>query len=264
MTAYLKELRCAEALARSAGKQMIVEGRKGLDVDLKAKNDLVTNVDRSIERFLVHELAELFPDHAIFGEEFGSSGATEMPGSRRWLIDPIDGTTNYAMGIPICCVSIALQVDDQSVLGVIYDPWRDELFSALKGGGAFLDGYPIKVSQQDELADAVLVTGFPAQRTQNFEHTLKQFALVMRRTRGVRRLGSAALDLAYVAAGRLDGFWEYDLSPWDTAAGYLLVEEARGRATDLDLGSFNAHQTSILATNAKLHHCLHQLLNEAL
>ncbi|MFU8802903.1 MAG: inositol monophosphatase family protein [Bradymonadaceae bacterium] len=264
MTDYLTELRCAEALAREAGKQIIVGSRQGFQVDLKAKNDLVTNVDRSIERFLTAEFGKLFPEDTIFGEEYGSSDEDEEISRRVWLIDPIDGTTNFAMGIPLCCVSIALQVDGHSVLGVIYEPWRDELFSALRGGGATLDGLSIQVSGQPNVADSVLVTGFPAQRTDDFERTLEQFAAAMQQSRGVRRLGSAAIDLAYVAAGRLDGFWEYGLSPWDTAAGYLLVEEAGGQVTNLDNQAFSVQGESILATNGGIHESMYRLLKEAI
>jgi myo-inositol-1(or 4)-monophosphatase len=264
MTAYATELRCAEALARQAGKKMIAARREGLSVDLKAKNDLVTNADRAIERFLIEELSSLFPADAFYGEEYGEREGADPTSTRTWLIDPIDGTTNFAMGVPLSCVSIALEVEGRSVVGVIYEPWRDELFSASQGQGAYLDGVPIYVSTQAVVEDALLVTGFPAQRTGNFETTLRQFGYMMARSRGVRRLGSAAIDLAYVAAGRLDAFWEYDLSPWDTAAGYLLVEEAGGKVTDMGGAPYDAHQKSVLATNGAIHDDLQRLLEEAL
>ncbi len=256
-TNYALELRCAEALARDAGHLMLRRRTAGFKVDYKGANDLVTDVDRAVEAFLRDELRTLFPDDGLNGEEFGASGST----ARRWLIDPIDGTTNFSLGLPNYCVSIALQVDGQSVVGVVYEPNRDELFSARLGGGAHLNGEPIGVSARDELAQATLVTGFPPlKQGDDFESILRRLMHVMGGARGVRRLGSAAIDLAYVAAGRIDGYWEFNLKPWDTAAGYLLVHEAGGRTSDIHGNIFTAHEPSVVATNGLLHeHVLERL-----
>lgn len=258
---FITELRCAEALARDAGKRMQIERRAGVQIDYKGKNDLVTNVDRSVETFLRGELALLFPEDAICGEEYGSEGGAPR---RQWFIDPIDGTTNFSQGIPIYCVSIALQVEGETVVGAIYDPSRDELFSARRGGGAHLDGAPLSVSETERARDAIVVTGFPPIREgETFEQIIWRLGHVMRATRGVRRLGSAALDLAYVAAGRMDAFWEFNLNPWDTAAGYLLVEEAGGRISDARGNIYTAHEDSVVASNGHIHDTILEALREA-
>lgn len=252
MADYLNELRIAEALARAAGKQMARERREGFSVDRKGTNDLVTDIDVSIETFLQNELRQAFPDDTVVGEELDTvEGDADHP--RTWLIDPIDGTLNFSRDIPMYCVSIALQHRGESVVGVIYDPRRDELFSARTGHGAHLDGRPLEVSDTDTLADALLVTGFPRSLDEVEEDNVMNFARLTRASRGVRRLGSAALDLAYVAAGRLDGFWEYYLKPWDTAAGYLLVREAGGGVTAIGGEHYDADQDTVLATNGHLH-----------
>lgn len=257
MSDYLLELRAAEAIAREAGKRIVQQRSAGFTVSLKAKNDLVTDVDRATEVFIRDQLHRLFPDDTVFGEEYGLDAPRKSsPSRRQWLVDPIDGTINFTMGIPMYCVSIALQSDNNSVVGVIYDPSRDELFSARRGGGAMLDGQPISTSAETELENALLVTGFPARRSPEYDQTLEQFTVLTRESRGVRRLGSAAIDLAYVAAGRLDGFWEYGLSPWDTAAGYLLVQEAGGTVTDIQNQHYTCHEPSLLATNGHIHNTM--------
>jgi len=250
MADFSNERRVAESLARTAGKQMARERRGGFSVELKGENDPVTEIDRNVEQFLVAELENHFPEDTIIGEEFGPDRAS---GGRVWYVDPIDGTLNFSRGIPMYCVSIALQVDDASRAAAIYDPSRDEMFSAALGGGASLNGSPIRVSGVDSMSDALLVTGFPRSIGDAEVDNIVNFARLTRASQGVRRLGSAALDLAYVAAGRLDGFWEYYLHPWDTAAGYLLVREAGGRTTDVHGDPFSAHEPSILATNGALH-----------
>lgn len=256
MSSFLVEQRCAEAIAREAGRRMLVGQRQGFDISEKARNDVVTNIDREIEEFIVGELAEMFPGDLILGEEFGEQEEEDIASGtdvRHWYIDPIDGTLNYSHGLPISCVSIALQYDDASMVGVVYDPYRDEMFSARRGHGARLNGELLRVSEEDDVAASLLVTGFPPGASDELETNLQNFAELTRRSRGIRRLGSAALDLAFVAAGRLDGFWEYGLNPWDTAAGYLLVEEAGGRVTQIDAGPFDIFDPSILATNARIH-----------
>lgn len=256
---YLVEQRCAEALARQAGKMMLRASRGEFEVMAKNTNDVVTEVDRAIEVFITGELRRLFGRDEILGEEFGGTrGASEH---RRWLVDPIDGTLNFSRGVPMSCVSIALQDAGESKVGVIYDPFRDELFSAHRDQGARLNDRPMTISRHDTLDDAVLVTGFMPSTPDELTDNLQNFVNVSKRSRAVRRLGSAALDLAYVAAGRLDGFWEFGLNPWDTAAGYLLVQEAGGQVSDHTGKPYSAFEPSILATNAFIHDSLVELLN---
>lgn len=258
----MSELRFTESIARLAGKHILRE-RASLEVSLKGTNDLVTNVDKSTEALIIEEIRKVYPDDMILGEESGTAECGEG-GRRRWVIDPIDGTQNFAQGIPLYCVSIGLQVDGESVVGCIYDPNRDELFSAALGEGAFLNGEPMGVSKKEDLGEALVVTGFPLTRTDEFKWTVKQYFAMTDVSRGVRRLGSAALDLAYVACGRIDLFWEYGLKPWDTAAGYLMVQEAGGVVTDLEGGAFRAESPNVLATNGRLHRAGIQVLAAAL
>jgi myo-inositol-1(or 4)-monophosphatase len=261
MNPYQQELLAAEAIARRAGQHILREREVQLRVSLKGPRDLVTNVDRSTERLIKDLLQATFPDDAILGEEYGHHQKSDGPTRRRWLIDPIDGTQNFAHGVPLFCVSIALEVGDASVIGVIYDPCRDELFSACKGAGTWINGAIARVSECEELASSLLVTGFPTRQDQAFEITLRQFDRLTRTGQGIRRLGSAALDLAYVATGRLEAFWEYGLNPWDTGAGYLMVEEAGGEVTDVDGNAFRVSAPSILATNGCLHRPLLDVLS---
>jgi myo-inositol-1(or 4)-monophosphatase len=259
MSELLIAQRCAEAIARRAGKMMLRGSRGGFSIVQKGDNDLVTNIDREIETFITEQLTEMFPGDEILGEEFGGR---ELPSKKRhWLIDPIDGTLNFSSGIPLSCVSLALQHEGVSQVGVIYDPYRDELFSARLGGGAHLNGVPMRISDQPTIDNAVLVTGFRPTAPTNITDNLQNFVTVTKRSRGVRRLGSAALDLAYVAAGRMDGFWEFGLHPWDTGAGYLLVSEAGGRVTDIYDQPFTGFEPSILATNGHIHDELLEILS---
>ena len=252
MPTYTLEHRCAQALARAAGKRILIERARGVEIDYKGTNDLVTNVDRSVERFIREQLRDMFPDDGINGEEYGKRDVASN--GRLWLVDPIDGTTNFSKGIPVFCVSIALQVDKQTVVGAIYDPNRQELFSAQRGHGAWLNGRPMKVSQEAQLKQAVVITGFPPRREgDDIDAITARLARVVMASRGLRRMGSAALDLANVAAGRFDAYWEFNLNPWDTAAGYLMVQEAGGRVTDADGERFDARNPSVVATNALIH-----------
>lgn len=249
MGSFALERRCAEAVAREAGHLLLEERRRGFEVEYKAPNDVVTRVDRWVERHVVAALKSLFPQDRFHGEEYGEDGE----GERVWLIDPIDGTLNFARGIPMYVVSIALQVDGESVVGVIYDPNRDELFSAAIGDGLNLNGKAVGVSAIKEMSEAVLATGFPPPRGRDDVDNIPYFADLARKTRNIRRLGSAALDLAYVSVGRLDGFWEFNLSPWDTAAGYLLVAEGGGKVTNERGAGYTGWQTGIVATNGSIH-----------
>jgi len=207
----------------------------------------------------VETLRSAFPDHSILAEE-----GTRVEGRApyRWLIDPLDGTTNYAHGFPFFCVAIALDREGLPVLGVAYDPSREELFVAERGRGASLNGDPIRVSRAPSLNDSLLATGFPYDIRENPHNNLAEYAAFSLRCRGVRRLGSAVLDLCYVAAGRLDGFWELRLGPWDVAAGALMVEEAGGRITDLEGGPFSIDQQQIVASNGRIHREMIELLGQ--
>lgn len=198
------------------------------DVDEKARNDFVTFVDRNSEKLLIEKIRSAFPEHYILAEE---GGQTDMDTNYRWIIDPLDGTKNFIQDVPFFCVSIALQKGPDMLVGVVYDPVHDELFSAEKGGGAYLNGQPIKVSHRP-FHQGIIATGFPFKYKAYLPQYLKTFQDIFLKCSGIRRCGSAALDLCYTAAGRFEGFWELGLSPWDIAAGSLLVKEAGGVVTD--------------------------------
>ena len=239
----------AAAIAREAGKILLEEFQRPLDISYKGDVDLVTQADRRSEELIVSRLKQRYPQHTIVAEE-GSGQAT---GSRFcWYVDPLDGTTNFAHGYPCFSVSIALAEADALVAGVVYNPVSGELFTAARGEGATLNGRKIHVSKIGELSKSLLCTGFPThKRVQNPNiHYYWDFTL---RSHGVRRDGSAALDLAAVAAGRFEGFWEFGLKAWDTAAGILLVEEAGGRVTDLEGEPYRLGGPSLLASNALVH-----------
>jgi myo-inositol-1(or 4)-monophosphatase len=239
--------------ARKAG--IILKSRLGRKrkVAYKGAVNLVTEMDILAEKIIVGEIQKRFPDHAVLAEE---RTAMEKPSQFRWIIDPLDGTTNYAHGFPIFSVSIALVKDEEVVLGVVYDPARDELFSAEKGKGAWLNGHKIRVSSENSLSRSLLATGFPydlrESKINNFDH-FHNFAV---RSQAVRRAGSAALDLCYVAAGRFDGFWEMKLAPWDIAAGSLMVGEAGGKVTNFLGKPLNLGGKHILASNGKIHNAM--------
>jgi len=239
-----------EAVVR-AGDMMLSHAGRSLRVDKKGTIDLVTEVDVAIERMFRALIAERYPSHAVLGEEFG--GSATVPAGPCWVFDPIDGTTNYAHGLPIYCSSVALEIGGVAHAAAIYDPTRKELFTAERGGGAFLNGQPIRVSSAAAIVDSLLVTGFPYDVHERVDEIVGLFGAFIGRARAVRRLGSAAIDLCYVAAGRLDGFWESDLKPWDIAGGALIVEEAGGRITGMTGDTFSSRAGSVLATNGLLH-----------
>jgi myo-inositol-1(or 4)-monophosphatase len=239
-----------EAVTR-AGDMMMARFGHDLRVDKKGTIDLVTEVDIEVERMFRTLIGERFPEHAVLGEEFG--GAAEILAGPCWVFDPIDGTTNFAHGLPIFCSSVALEVNGLAEVAAIYDPNRQELFTAERGGGAQMNGRPIHVSRADALVDAMLVTGFPYDVHQRVDEIVGLFAAFVGQARAVRRLGSAAIDLCSVAAGRLDGFWESDLKPWDIAGGALIVVEAGGRITGYDGGEFSSRGRQVLASNGRLH-----------
>ena len=247
----------AATIALEAGALLRGYFERGVVTEYKGDVDLVTEADRASEKLIVERLSAAFPDHGIFGEE-GARRALE--GEYRWYVDPVDGTTNFAHGFPVFCVSLGLEhrpkglaagADGELIAGVIYDPTRDELFSAQKGLGAYLNGRRIHVSRTPHLAEALLATGFPSRKRHASPniHFYQEFTL---RSHGVRRAGSAALDLAYTACGRIDGFWEFNLNPWDTAAGAMLVLEAGGSITEFDGSRFQLNSREVLATNGQL------------
>ncbi len=222
-------------------------------MDKKGEIDLVTEVDLECERMCRAVLSERFPDHDVLAEELGATTAARTPSRFRWVFDPLDGTTNYAHGLPIFCSSLALEIDGRAEAGAIYDPTRRELFTAERGLGARMNGLPLRVSSTPNLLDALLVTGFPYDVHRRSGDLVALFGEFLARARAVRRLGSAAIDLCYVAAGRLDGFWEQHLKPWDVAAGALILEEAGGRITGMDSAHFDAAAGHLVASNGHLH-----------
>ncbi len=247
-----------EPIARESGALLREFYERGVRTEYKGDVDLVTEADRASEKLIVSRLREALPDHGIYGEEGTRSG---LEAEYRWYVDPLDGTTNFAHGFPAFCVvlgcerrapGLAANEDGEMVAGVIYDPLRDEMFTAERGGGAFLNGRPIHVSKAKKLQESLIATGFPSQKRHRSPnvHFYQEFTL---RSHGVRRAGSAALDLAYVACGRLDGYWEFKLNPWDTSAGYLLVKEAGGTITHFDGGKFTLDSREVFATNGLIH-----------
>jgi myo-inositol-1(or 4)-monophosphatase len=234
-----------------AGDIMMSRFGTGIRIDKKGTIDLVTEVDVAIERSFREMVGERFPDHAVLGEEMGGSMAP--PSGPCWVFDPIDGTTNFAHGLPIFCASLALEIDGVAQVAAVYDPTRRELFTAERGSGAFLNGRRLQVSDARALVDAVLVTGFPYDVHQRVDEIVGLFAAFVGQARAVRRLGSAAIDLCYVAAGRMDGFWESDLKAWDIAGGALIVEQAGGRVTDMSGAPFSSRAGRVLASNTFLH-----------
>ncbi|MFZ5877588.1 MAG: inositol monophosphatase family protein [Nitrospirota bacterium] len=258
-TEYAAWLDLAVDAARAAGEIIRTGMSDALDIRYKGAINLVTQIDVAAERAVVERLRARTPDHDILAEE----GSNRTGGSPyRWLIDPLDGTTNYAHRFPFFCVSIGLQQDDHVVLGVVLDPVRDELFAAVRGGGATLNGSPLSVSATETLDKSLVVTGFAYDPQYDTNVNFRHFEAMSRVVRGVRRTGSAALDLCYVAAGRSDGFWELALSPWDTAAGQVIVEEAGGRVTDFSGRAFSPDIPEILATNGKIHDAMLAVLNQ--
>jgi myo-inositol-1(or 4)-monophosphatase len=243
-------LATAVRAARAAGSMQRERLWREHEIRFKGEIDLVTEVDRECEALIVATLREEWPGHDILAEEneYAPAGS-----GFRWVIDPLDGTTNYAHGFPWFCVSIALEIDGIVRLGVICHPMMDELFTAVRGEGAFLNGRRLRVSRRGPLKSCLLATGFPYDRTRENENNFENFLNFQMAARAVRRAGAAALDLAYVAAGRLDGFWECKLKPWDVAAGQLLVTEAGGRVTNHAGEPFSIYDHRILASNGLIH-----------
>ncbi len=244
--------------AQEAGRLLRRQLWKAHRISYKDTTHLVTEADLVSERAIVEVIREYFPDHQVLAEE-GSKGGTNP--DFRWIIDPLDGTTNYAHGVPFFAVSIGLEAYGEIVLGVVYDPNQRELFIAEKSGGASLNGRAIHVSGISELSRSLLVTGFPYER-QLLPLAMRQFEAMSYRCQAVRRTGSAALDLCYVAAGRFDGYWEVSVYPWDVAAGSLIVTEAGGAVSDLGGGPFRVDGGTVLASNGRLHQEMVELLGQ--
>ena len=241
-----------EAVMRAGEVQMQYFGRE-MRVDKKGAIDLVTEVDLQIEREFRAMIAERFPGHVVLGEEYSGADDRHRVAEFSWVFDPVDGTTNFAHGLPIFCSSLALEIDGEAAIGAVYDPNRRELFTAVRGRGAWLNGSPLRVSSADVVIDALLVTGFHYSIHKDPDELLGLFGEFITRARAVRRLGSAAIDLCYVAAGRFDGFWEQKLQPWDVAAGALIVVEAGGMVTLANGAPFRSAAGSVLATNGRIH-----------
>ncbi len=240
----------AETIAREAGALLKSRFTDRHTVGYKGEIDIVTEADLLSEELLKSRIGRQFPGHGIAAEESPESGR----GSEfRWIIDPLDGTTNYAHGYPVYCVSIALEHRGLIELGVIYNPMLDEMFVSRRGCGAFLNGEKLSVSGTADLSRSLLATGFPYDIRESKDNNLNNFFAMAIRVQAIRRAGSAALDMAYVAAGRFDGFWELKLKPWDTAAGWLMIAEAGGKVTDLRGGAFQLASPAVLASNGRIH-----------
>ncbi len=246
-------------LALATGRLLAEFRRDELAIIHKGEINLVTAADRAAEDYLRERLGHERPGDSILGEE----GGGEISGDRVWVLDPLDGTTNYAHGYPAWCVSIALMSNGRSVVGAVYDPTHDELFSAQLGSGAWLNGRKLAVSRQPVLDQAFIATGFPYDLREHPDEVLAPFNAMVRQTLGVRRPGSAALDLCYVAAGRFDGFWEFGLFPWDTAAAALMVSEAGGRVTSREGGDWHPGQKFITASNSLIHDDMLKVINNS-
>lgn len=247
--------------ALAAGKVLIENlGKLSADqIETKSKNNFVTEIDKLSEKTIINIINSVFPDHCIFAEE---SGDNKKDSDYRWLIDPIDGTTNYIHSIPFFCVSIALEYKDEIILGVVYDPVREEMFYAMKGEGAFLNNKKISVSSKEHMSESIVTVGFPYKSHHNIEKYINTLTKIAGSCSNIRKVGSAALDLAYVAAGRFDGYWELDLSQWDIAAGIIIVREAGGMVTDIEGKEGFMETGNIVASNKKIHSQILNVLNK--
>jgi myo-inositol-1(or 4)-monophosphatase len=258
--------RVAREAVAAAGARLREAWRESKTVEYKGAIDLVTEADREIEKLVVDRLRWEFPQHVIVAEEASSGRKLERPpgDSLAWYLDPLDGTTNFAHGYPQFAVSLALARGAEPLLGIVYDPTRDETFFARRGEGASLNGDPIHVSTVNDLDKALLATGFPYDRRERADFYLAFLGDFLRRAQGVRRLGSAALDLCALACGRFDGFWELKLKPWDTAAGALIVQEAGGKVSDFHGAPFDLYGEQILASNGRIHEAMANVLTARL
>lgn len=249
---YADLLDIAQKAALEAGEMLKDGFGTSFRIDNKeGRHNLVTEYDHKAEELIINRIKSAFPNHIFLAEESGATGAPAE--TVRWIIDPLDGTVNFAHSIPIFCVSIGAEQAGELLCGVIYAPMTGELFTGTKGGGAYLNGQQLSVSKTEKLDDSILVTGFPYNAWENPLHCIDHFSRFVRMGLPVRRLGSAAIDLAYLAAGRFDGYWEVSLNSWDVAAGKLLLQEAGGVMTQYDGSPHNLHQGTMLATNGRIH-----------
>jgi myo-inositol-1(or 4)-monophosphatase len=250
-------------VARDAGNVLVDRLGRALQVSNKGAIDLVTEADLASEKLIIERIRSHYPRHAILAEESGSSEDSETPSAAewKWIIDPLDGTTNYAHGYPCFCVSIGVERAGKLELGVVYDPMRNEMFAAERGQGATLNERPVRVSKVDDLGRAMVCTGFPynVRERPDFARDFTNFTM---HAQAVRRDGSAALDLAYIACGRFDGFWEDGLNPWDLAAGVLLIEEAGGKVTDFNGTALDIYSAKVMASNGLIHDSMRQVLQQ--
>lgn len=259
----MEYLDVAIQLAREAGDILKHYATREKQVEFKGRANLVTIADKESEAMVIRGIQARFPDHAILAEESGITEARQPGGKVRWVIDPLDGTTNFAHQYPFYCVSIAVEENGVVTCGAVYDPCRDEMFSAARGSGAFMNAERIRVSDIDRLSHALLLTGFPYDFRERIDVPLGHFRGFLLESQAVRRGGSAALDLCHMAAGRCDGFWEMKLQPWDTAAGGLIAEEAGAVLTDFAGGPFSIYLQEILASNGKIHDEMKTVLRTA-
>ncbi len=249
----------SKSIAREAGQLLVEYWHKGVTVKYKSAIDLVSEADHASEKLILDRIRVNFPDHSILSEE---SGADSKVGATRWIVDPLDGTTNFTHGHPDFAVTIALQVNDAIELGVVFDPLRDEMFTARKGQGAWLNDRAIKVSSTSSLERSLLVTGFAYDRRTNPINNLREHNTFLMKVQGVLRSGSAAIDLCSVASGRVDGYWEYRLAPWDMAAGMLIVREAGGCETDMQGNEVHVPHPNVVASNGSIHAEMLEVLKE--
>jgi myo-inositol-1(or 4)-monophosphatase len=245
-------------LARQAGALLKEKFSQKHQIHYKGEINIVTEADKISEDLIIAAISGSFPDHGILSEE---SPVITGVGKLRWIIDPLDGTTNYAHGYPVFCVSIALEIEGEVILGVVYDPMREEMFVAVRGEGAYLNDKKLAVSLLNDISRSLLATGFPYDIRDSKENNLDYFNAMAINVQAIRRAGAAALDLAHLAAGRFDGFWELKLKPWDTAAGCLLVTEAGGVISDITGGKWHLQSPSLLASNALIHEQMIKVLS---
>lgn len=257
MSAYLES---AVSMARQAGLLLKEKFDQPHTIEYKGQINIVTEADHASEALIMARIRKTYPDHDILTEE---SKGIATGADFRWIIDPLDGTTNYAHGYPVFCVSIALEKKGEICCGAVYNPMLDEMFSAEKGGGGFLNGKTIHVSGTHDLSKSLLATGFPYDVRDSLDNNINYFNHVAVNVQAIRRAGAAALDMCYVAAGRFDGFWELKLMPWDTAAAWLIVREAGGCVTDLSGGNFFLDAPHVLASNGIIHEAMMTILSQA-
>jgi myo-inositol-1(or 4)-monophosphatase len=254
-------LQAAVEAGQAAGTLLLRYAETGFQIEYKNPINLVTDADRAAEQCVIDLLKTRFPDHHFLAEERGRDDDGSSP--YRWIIDPLDGTTNFAHGYPTYCVSVGLEYEGRCIMGVVFDPSRNELFTAIEHRGAYLNGRPIHVSNTKSLDSSLLVTGFAYDIRETKRNNLDHFAKFALKAQGLRRTGSAALDLCYVAAGRFDGFWEVRLSPWDMAAGSVIAREAGGRLTDFSGNNLSIYGQELVASNGRIHEAMLAVLNQA-